>query len=166
METHMQDVITIGKRLIPLEQIAFVEPFDPATNPDFKPEKEFKSRIVQLNRDTVLAEIAPPEFAEANGFAVLAEDSIAVNPRISFKVETFTPSENFNPEKAYLTRLKWRDPEGNEQSKLLLTKPESVILVVMRGGSESETPRNAPPQRPIRTRPPRRRGRKLEAAAG
>jgi hypothetical protein len=34
----MQDVITIGKRLVSLEQIAFVEPFDPANNPEFKPE--------------------------------------------------------------------------------------------------------------------------------
>lgn len=33
-------VLTIGKRLVPLEQVACVEPFDPAANPEFKPEKE------------------------------------------------------------------------------------------------------------------------------
>jgi hypothetical protein len=33
-------VITIGKRLVPTEQLAFVEPFDPSGNPEFKPEKE------------------------------------------------------------------------------------------------------------------------------
>jgi hypothetical protein len=165
METHMQDVITIGKRLIPLEQIAFAEPFDPGSNPEFKPEKEFKARIVLLNRDTVLAEIAPQEFAEAHGFRLLAEDAIAVNPCIAFRVETFAPSESFNPHKAYLTRLKWRDPDGNEQSKLLLTKPEAVILIVLRGGAEPEPARKGPPQRPIRTRPPRRNARRLEAVS-
>jgi hypothetical protein len=29
--------------------------------------------------------------------------------------------------------LKWRDLDGNEQSKLLLTKPETVIAVLLRG---------------------------------
>jgi hypothetical protein len=29
----MDNVITIGKRLIPIEHIAFVEPYDPTTNP-------------------------------------------------------------------------------------------------------------------------------------
>jgi hypothetical protein len=32
----MQNVVTVGNRLLPLEQIAFVEPFDPNSNPDFK----------------------------------------------------------------------------------------------------------------------------------
>lgn len=162
----MQDVITIGKRLIPVEQIAFAEPFDSASNPEFRPEKEFKARVVLLNRDTVLAEIAPQDFAEAHGFRVLAEDNIAVNPRVAFRVETFTPSESFKPQKAYLTRLKWRDPDGNEQSKLLLTKPEAVILIVLRGGSEPEPARKGSPQRPIRARSPRRGARRLEAAVG
>jgi hypothetical protein len=161
----MQDVITIGKRLIPLEQIAFAEPFDPASNPEFKPEKEFKARVVLLNRDTVLAEIAPQDFVEAHGFRVLAEDGIAVNPRIAFRVETFTPSESFNPQKAYVTRLKWRDPDGNEQSKLLLTKPEDVIRIVLRDGKEAEPARKGPPQRPIRSRPACRSARRLEAVS-
>jgi hypothetical protein len=34
-------IITIGKRLVPAEQIALVEPFDPASNPEFKPEKTY-----------------------------------------------------------------------------------------------------------------------------
>ena len=49
-------VVTIGKRLIPVGQVAFVEPFDPASNPEFKPEKDFKARVVLLNRDVVLSE--------------------------------------------------------------------------------------------------------------
>jgi hypothetical protein len=47
-------VITIGKRLVPAEHIAFVEAFDPAINPDFKPERDFKGRVVLVNRDTSL----------------------------------------------------------------------------------------------------------------
>lgn len=46
----MANVITLGKRLLPVEQIALVEPFAPSSNPNFKPEKEFKARIVLLSR--------------------------------------------------------------------------------------------------------------------
>jgi hypothetical protein len=45
----MQDVITIGRRLVPLEQIAFVEPFDPVANAEFKPEKPYKARVVLVS---------------------------------------------------------------------------------------------------------------------
>jgi hypothetical protein len=154
----MQDVVTIGRRLIPLEQIAFAEPFDPASNPDFKSDKPFKARLVLLNRDTVLAEITAQEFADAHGFRLLAEDQIAVNPAISFRVETFTPTETFKPEKAYVTRLKWRDPEGNEHSKLLLTAPETVIAVALRGGTDAPLRPGIP--RPPRAPLPRRTSRK------
>jgi hypothetical protein len=159
----MQDVITIGKRLVPIEQVAFVEPFDPASNPDFKPEKDFKARVVLLNRDTVLAEITPQEFADAQGFRVLAEDSIAANPAIAFRVESFEPTESFRPAKPYQTRLKWRDQDGNEQSKLLLTKPETVIAVVLRGTAEAASDRSEPTRRPSRARTPRRSSRKEQA---
>jgi hypothetical protein len=116
-----------------------------------------------LNRDTVLAEFTPPDFAEPHGFRMLGEDNIAVNPALAFRVETFTPTETFKPEKPYLTRLKWRDPDGNDQSKLLLTKPESVIAVIRRGGAESAPVRKGLAQRPSRSRPPRRSSRKLES---
>jgi hypothetical protein len=65
----MEDVITVGKRLLPVEQIALVEPFDPTSNPEFKPEKNFKARVVLLNRDTVLTEVSPQEFAGSGLFA-------------------------------------------------------------------------------------------------
>jgi hypothetical protein len=152
----MQDVITIGKRLVPLEQIALVEPFDPTSNPEFKPEREFKARVVLLNRDTVLTEASPAEFAEAHRFRPLPDDDIAVNPAVAFRVETFTPTESFKPAKAYLTRLKWRDLDGNDQSKLLLTKPETVMAVIVRGTAEPDAPRPADAQRPPRS-PTRRR---------
>jgi hypothetical protein len=158
----MQDVITLGKRLVPLEQIALIEPFDPASNPEFKPEKDFKSRVVLLNRDTVLAETTPQEFAEGHGFRLLGEDGAAINPAIAFRVETFTPTESFSPQKPYVTRLKWRDPEGNEHSKLLLTQPETVIAVVLRGGVEPDPAAKGPPRPAARSRGARRGARKLE----
>jgi hypothetical protein len=158
----MQDVITIGRRLVPVEQIALIEPFDPASNPEFKPEKLFKARVVLLNRDTVLAETPPREIAEAYGFRMLVEDNMAVNPAIAFRVESFTPTETFNPTKAYATRLKWRDRDDNEQSKLLVTKPETVIAVVLRGEAVSAAGAKGSPRRPPRSRATRRNSRKTE----
>ena len=158
----MQNVITIGKRFVPLEEIAFVEPFDPASNPDFKSDKPFKARVVLLNRDTLLTEIAPQEFADQHGFRMLSEDAIAVNPAVAFRVETFAPTESFKPEKPFATRLKWRDVDGNEHSRLLLSKPETVIAVAVRREAEPR-PDGRPSLRPIRARPSRRGARKYEA---
>lgn len=146
------NIITIGRRLVPAEQIAFVEPFDPASNPQFKPEKEFKARLVLLNRDTILLEISPQDFSEAHGFHLLAEDTIAVNPSIAFRVETFTPTEKFKPEKGYRARIKWRDLDGNEQSKLLVMEPETVVLELTRRGAKRTAESKGSPQRPARTR--------------
>jgi len=42
-------IVTIGETLIPAEQIAFVESFDPASYPGSKSDKAFKGRIVLLN---------------------------------------------------------------------------------------------------------------------
>ena len=158
----MQDVITIGKRLIPVEQIALVEPFDPESNPESKPEKPFKSRVVLINRDTVLAEAEPKEIAETHGFRMLAGDNMAVNPAIAFRVESFEPTEQFKPAKPYATRLKWRDRDGNEQSKLLLSTPETVLTLVLRGEPAPDAGSNGSPRRPQRSRATRRRSRKLE----
>lgn len=61
-------ILIIGKRFVPTEQIAYVEPFDPSTaKPDFKPEKDFKARIVLINRDTVLTEMTAQQFTEDRG---------------------------------------------------------------------------------------------------
>jgi hypothetical protein len=158
----MQNVITLGKKHVPLEQIVFVEPFDPESNPEFKPQKDFKARLVLLNRDRILTEETPAAFAEANGFRILAEDNVATNPAIAFRVESFEPTESFKPAKPYLTRLKWRDQEGRKQSKLLLTKPETVIAQVVRGDTPGAD-RKEPARRPTRTRSTRRDYSKLRA---
>ena len=156
----MQNVLTIGRRLIPLEQIVLVEPFDPASNPDFKSDKPFKARIVLINREAVLTENTPESFAEAQGFRLLVEDQIVVNPGVAFRVETFVPTESFKPERPFATRLKWLAPDGGEQSKLLLSPPETVIGTVLRNGAELDAVRKPVPSRARASRRPR----KLEAA--
>jgi hypothetical protein len=152
-------IITIGRRVIAADQIAVIEPFDPASNPEFQPEKEYKARIVLLNRDTVLTEITTQEFAAANGFYLLSDEAIAVSSSLAFGVESFTPTEKFKPEKAYRSRIKWRDPDGNEQSKLLLMEPETVVLELSRRGSTKPDEARPTPRRPAR----RRRARLAEA---
>jgi len=145
-------VITIGKRLVPAEQIAFIEAFDPASNPEFRPDRDFKGRVVLLNRDTVLTEMTPQDFAAAHNMRLLADDNIAVGQAIAFRVETFTPTETFQPSKAYLTRLKWRDHDGNEQSKLLVTPPEAVVAELSLRRTESAPRSKRSPRRPARRR--------------
>lgn len=146
-------VITLGKKLIPAEQIAFIEAFDPASNPEFKPDRDFKGRVVLLNRDTVLTEMTPTDFAAAHNMRLLAEDNVAVGQTIAFRVETFTPTETFKPNRAYLTRIKWRDLDGKEQSKLLMTAPEAVVTELSLRRTELPAP-----SKPAARRPARRRG--------
>ena len=145
-------VVTIGKRLVPVEQVAFVEPFDPAANPEFKPEKAFKARLVLLNRDVVLTEQTPQEFAAEHELHLFAEDGVAVNREIAFRVETFEPTESFKPAKPYKTRLKWKDLAGGEQSKLLLTVPETVIAELLEAKVELAKTAKRPARRPARGR--------------
>ncbi len=160
----MQNVIAFGKRVVPLEQIAFVEAFDTARNPDFKPEKDFKARVVLLNRDMVLSEATPREFAETHGMRYLGDDDIAVNSAVAFKIETFMATDAFKPDRAYQTRLKWRDRNGHEQSKHLLTEPEGVIAMVLREGMELRAPRKTLTLRPSANRSSKRAAVKREPA--
>jgi hypothetical protein len=150
-------VITIGKRLVPVEQVAFVEPFDPSANPEFKPEKDFKGRVVLLNREIALTEQTPREFAAEHELHLFIEDGVAVNRAILFKIETFEPTENFKPTKPYRTRLKWTDLAGDEQSKLLVTEPETVIAEIVKAKIETPAPAKRPAGRPSRGRKGSRR---------
>lgn len=145
-------VITVGRKLVVVGQVAFVEPFDPSANPEFKPEKNYKGRIVMLNRDIVLTEQTPQEFASEHELHLFTEDGVAVNRAIVFRVETFEPTERFNPSKPYKTRLKWRDFTGGEQSKLLLTEAETVIGELLGVKEELAKSAKRPPKRPARGR--------------
>ena len=150
-------VITIGKRLVPLDHVAFVEPFDPASNPEFKSGKDFKGRVVLLDRDMVLTEQTPQEFAAAHEMHLFVEDSVAVNRGIPFKIEVFEPTESFKPTRPYQTRLKWDDLAGAEQSKLLVTVPETVIAEILQAKVETPAPAKRPARRPARGRSGSRR---------
>jgi hypothetical protein len=145
-------VITIGKRLVPAEQVAFVEPFDPSSNPEFKPEKDFKGRVVLLNREIVLTEQTPLAFAAEHELHLFTEDGVAVNRAILFKIEVFEPTESFTPKKPYQTRLKWSDLAGGEQSKLLVTAPETVIAEIVQAKLEMPVPAKRAARRPSRGR--------------
>lgn len=137
--------ITIGKRLIPLEHIALVEPFDASAHPGMKTDKAFKARVVLVDRQSVLTEETVEAFASAHGFRMLASEGVAINPAIRFGVENFVPAEGFEPTKPFKTRLSWRDLDGNTQSKLLLSAPESVLAIAVTGKREGEPSDKAPP---------------------
>lgn len=146
----MSAIISVGRQLLPVENIAFIEPFDANANPEFKPQREYRSRIVLRSRVSILAPAAPQDFVESHGFRMLPEDNVATNPQIPFRVETFASTERFTPAKPYQTRLLWQDDTGADQSKLLVTKPETVIAIAVRGETAEPSPR-----KPGRT--PRRR---------
>jgi hypothetical protein len=136
--------VTIGKRLIPVESIALVEPFDPSAHPGMKSDKPFKARVVLLDRQSVLTEQTVEAFAQAHAFLLLAEDQVVTNPAIRFGVETFEPADGFEPTKPFRTRLSWRDLDGNTQSKLLLSPPEAVLAIAVRGEVQTGAAREQP----------------------
>jgi hypothetical protein len=152
--------IKIGKRMVAADQVAFVELFDPAANPEFKPEKDFKARVILLDRDILLTEQTPLAFAEEHGLHFFVEDGVAVNKAIQFKIEMFEPTESFKPARPYKTRIKWSDLTGGEQSKLLLTEPESVITQILEAKVEAPATEARPAKRPARGR---RGSRRMEA---
>jgi len=158
----MQDVITIGRELVPVAQIAYIEAFEPPADGQFKPDKPYKGRVVLFDREFVLTETAPTEFAKENGFRLLPEDNVAINPAITFRVEIFAPTEDFNPAKPYQTRLMWRGPDGNRHSKLLLTKPEIVLAIASRGETGPVNESKTRPRRPAQPRARRRAAPRAE----
>src|ERR1700674_4355673 len=128
-EVTMATSVTVGRRLIPRNHVAFVEPYNPGSNSKLKTAREFLGRVMLVNRDSVLIEESPRVFAQTHGFRMLEDDNLALNPEVQFSVETFVPADDFKPEKAYASRLRWRDLDGNDQSKLLLSLPETVLEV-------------------------------------
>lgn len=99
----MSEIVTVGRRLIPLDHIALVEPFDPSQS-RIQTSKEFKARVVMIARESILAEDAPATFAEAHGLRMLPDEGIAVSRRVHFGVEHFEPAEGFSPPKASQVR--------------------------------------------------------------
>jgi hypothetical protein len=157
----MSKNIQFGKRIVPVEQIALVEPFDPETQKNMRSHRPFKSRIVLLSRDSILTENDPLAFAEEHGFRVLPKDSVATNPAVHFSVEHFEPTADFQPSKPFVSRLMWKDGDGNTQSKLMLSEPEDLIAIAVRG----EVPKAEGPEKPGTSPRRSRRGRAGESAA-
>lgn len=138
--------LIVGRRHIPLQEVALVEPFDPLLHPGMKSDRPFKARIVLLDRQSVLTEDPVETFVQAHGFRALAEDAIAINPAIRFAVETFAPARGFEPNKPYQSRLQWRDLAGETQSKLLLGAPDAVLAIAAAGVDRLNTRRAVQPR--------------------
>lgn len=165
----MSTTVVIGKRHIPLEHVALVESFDPSLHPGIKTEKAFKARVVLIDRQSILTEETVEAFAGGHGFRFLAGDQAATNPAIRFGVENFVPAEGFEPTKPFLTRLSWRDLDGNTQSKLLLSTPEDVLAIAVTGENKPEAPqsrsRSGGSRRPTATIDRRKARRRAEEPA-
>src|ERR1700733_12229310 len=58
MENQPQNIIAIGRKRFPIEEIALVEPFEPPAeqSPRFTSDKDFKARVVLIDRYNVLTE--------------------------------------------------------------------------------------------------------------
>ena len=86
MENAQQNIIAIGRKRFPIEEIALVEPFEPPAeqSPRFTSDKEFKARVVLIDRYNVLTEDTVEAFAEANKFRRLPDDNVATNRRCGF----------------------------------------------------------------------------------
>ncbi|HEY7387096.1 MAG TPA: hypothetical protein VH640_01215 [Bryobacteraceae bacterium] len=156
----MNSTVTIGNRLIPLEHIVAVEPFDPETQLPIPSERSFHARVLLLNRDNFLMEETVEAFSKKHGFLFLAEDQISVNAvDVHFSVETFVPKAGFQPTKDYRSRLIWTDLDGERQSKLLLTPPDTVLAVAVRGEPDPSADNAAP----MKSKPARTKRRKPSA---
>ncbi|WP_159005707.1 hypothetical protein [Bradyrhizobium sp. S69] len=141
----MTATITVGRRLVPIEHIALLEPFDPINQSRMQSDRPFQTRILLLNRDSILSEEPLDALTTQCRFRAAKEDGIATNPSVLFSVEAFEPAGEFKPTKAYRTRLLWRDQTGYAQSKLLLMTPEDALAIIVRGTEASPAFRKAKP---------------------
>jgi hypothetical protein len=140
------------------EHIVAIEPFAPETQLPIPSERSFHARVLLLNRDNFLMEQTVEDFAKKHGLLLLPEDQLSVNAvDVRFSVETFVPKPGFQPTKNYRSRLVWTDLDGERQSKLLLTPPDTVLAVAVRGEANPSADKAGPstnkPSRGRRRRP-------------
>lgn len=148
----MFETIQIGKRFVPIEHIVLLEPFDPAAQARLASDKPFQTRLVLLDRDSVLSEEPLAALAGRHAFRMPPEDGVATNGAVHFCVEAFERAEGFTPNKPYKSRLLWRGPSGEFESKLLLSAPDMVLAIAIRGEAPkaeqgSHAPQPAPRKR-------------------
>jgi hypothetical protein len=139
-ETPMSNVIQVARKILPIEQVVLIEPFVPPSDTPLRTTKEFLSRIVLLDRVSVLSEQSPEELSQASGFRFVTVDRVGTNPAIFFRLERFVPTDLFNPSRPFQSRLLWKDSEGNDRSKLMLAPPEEILAVVIRGEIDRQEP--------------------------
>lgn len=157
------NIVRSARHVLAIEQIALFEPFVAPSDPPLATDKKFASRIVFLDRSSVLSEETPEALSDAYGFRMVVADRVDTNPTVSFKVETFEPTENFAPSRPFSSRLCWKDQRGVTQSKLMVSSPESLVAIVVRGDEASETLQE--PTLPFAPRKSQRpRGKRLRAA--
>ncbi|MEI9899250.1 MAG: hypothetical protein WDN31_02935 [Hyphomicrobium sp.] len=131
--------IQIGRRLIPIDQIALVELYNPGAALAIESTRKFEARVMLLNRESCLTETTVETFAKEHQFRMLEADRIALNPLIFYRVEQFQPTEDFKPEKPFQTRILWKDHRGSDQSKLLVASPEDVLATIANGHPRSSS---------------------------
>jgi hypothetical protein len=78
MDNQPQNIIVIGRKRFPIE------------------DKDFKARVVLIDRYNVLTEDTVEAFTEANKFRRLPDDNVATNPAVRFRV---APSEAAAPQR-------------------------------------------------------------------
>lgn len=125
----MQSTVVVGKRLIPIEHVVLIEPCDPATLEQIESQRPFQARLILPDRSSVLTEDSLQGFAKAHGFRQIEADSVALNPAVLFHVETFEASGDFKPARPYRSRLLWRNPKGQMNSRLMLSEPSSLLSI-------------------------------------
>ncbi len=155
----MSNMFIIGKRLVPVDHVALVEGYQPTSSTRLQTTREFSARVVLINRDSILTEDTVEMFAADKNFKVIPGESVAINPRVRFRIETFTPAEGFTPTKPYRTRLIWRDLDGNDQSKLLLAEPETVLEIATGTARATSPEENGAPGQQSRRATTRRKPR-------
>jgi hypothetical protein len=161
-ELTMTTTITIGRKLIPAEHIALIEPVEPAALARMQTDRPFKARVVMIDRESVLTEQTAEDFAKAHGFRWIMEDGVGANPAIRFGVESFSPMDGFRPSKPYRSRLIWRDFDGNTQSKLFIATPEIVLAVAVTGEPLPAEAGEGAQEKEISSAPARRRRKPRE----
>ena len=131
MENSPQNIIAIGRKRFPIEEIALVEPFQPPAEPPprFTSDKDFKARVVLIDRYNVLTEDTVEAFAEANKFRRLCRDQpgdpVSGRDLRAFGGFSATQTLSVPPQMAR---------SGRQRAKQAVAdKTETVIAVVLRG---------------------------------
>ena len=123
----MANFLIVGRRHIPSGSVALIEPYVHPDHSIVRPMVRVYGRVILINRDSIVVGEHPISFSREHGFCWLSIDRVGLNPDIHFRVEDFLPQDGFVPSRAFASRLIWRDQDGNEQSKLLLSEPKTAL---------------------------------------